>query len=58
MRPKSVDFQKNLRSPDDASRQELEALKAAKAEQDISHQKLDRFIADALAELSRDDRAA
>ena len=58
MRPKSVDLRKNLRSPDDASRQELEALKAAKAEQDISHQKLDRFIADALAELSRDDRAA
>jgi hypothetical protein len=58
MRPKSVDLRKNLRSPDDASRQELEALKTAKAEQDLSHQKLDRFIADALAELSRDDRAA
>jgi hypothetical protein len=58
MRPKSVDLRKNLRSPDAASRHELEALKTAKAEQDISHQKLDRFIADALAELSGDDRAA
>jgi hypothetical protein len=58
MRPKSVNLRKNLRSPDEASRQELEALKTAKAGQDLSHQKLDRFIADALAELSRDDRAA
>ena len=57
MRPKSVDLGKNLRSPNDTSRQELEALKAAKAGQDVSHQKLDRFIADALDELSRHDRA-
>jgi hypothetical protein len=57
MRPKSVDLRKNLRSPDDTSREELEALKTAKAGQDMSHQKLDRFIADALAELSRNDRA-
>ena len=44
--------------PDDASRPDLEALETAKARQDVSHQKLDKFIAAALAELSGEDRAA
>jgi hypothetical protein len=58
MRSKNVQSREDLLSPDEASRQELEALQTAKAGQDISHQKLDRFIAAALAELSREDRAA
>jgi len=58
MRPKNVQSREDVLSPDEASRQELEALQAAKAGQDISHQKLDRFIAAALVELSRGDRAA
>ena len=58
MRPKSVRVRKNSLSSDDASKSELEALKSAKARQDISHQNLDKFIAAALAELNRGDRAA
>jgi hypothetical protein len=37
---------------------DLDALETAKARQDMSHQKLDRFIAAALAELSDEYRAA
>jgi hypothetical protein len=58
MRPKSVRLRENSLSSDDASTSELEALKTAKARQDISHQNLDEFIAAALAELNRRDRAA
>ena len=36
----------------DASRPDLEALATAKARQDASHRKLDKFITAALAELS------
>jgi hypothetical protein len=58
MRPKSVRLRDNSLSSDDVSKSELEALKTAKARQDISHQNLDEFIAAALAELNRRDRAA
>jgi hypothetical protein len=58
MRPKSVRLRENSLSSDDSSETELEALKTAKARQDISHQNLDEFIAAALAELNREDRAA
>jgi hypothetical protein len=40
----------------DASRPDLEALATAKARQDASHRKLDRFITAALAELSNGRR--
>jgi hypothetical protein len=42
----------------DASRPDLEALATAKARQDASHRKLDKFITAALAELSDEDRNA
>ena len=58
MRPKSVRLRDNSLSSDEASKSELEALKTAKARQDISYQNLDEFIAAALAELNRQDRAA
>jgi hypothetical protein len=44
--------------PGDASRPDLEALETAKARQDESHQKLNRWISAAIAELSDEDRAA
>jgi hypothetical protein len=50
--PKNVLFQ------DDAARPDLEALQTAKARQDESHQKLDEFIAAALAELGGGDQPA
>jgi hypothetical protein len=56
MRPKSVRLRENSLSPDQASKSELEALKSAKARQDISHQNLDEFIAAALAELNHSDQ--
>jgi hypothetical protein len=56
MRPKSVRLRENSLSSDEASKSELEALKSAKARQDISHQNLDEFIAAALAELNHGDR--
>ena len=56
MRPKNVRLRDNSLSPDEASKSELEALKSAKARQDISHQNLDEFIAAALAELNHGDR--
>jgi hypothetical protein len=58
MRPKSVRLRENSLSSDDASKSELEALKTAKARQDVSHQNLEEFIAAALEELNREDRAA
>lgn len=42
--------------PDDPA--DRDALETAKARQDMSHQKLGRFIAAALAELSDEYRAA
>ena len=58
MKPNRVRLPKDVLFPNDASRPDLEALETAKARQDMSHQKLDRFIAAALAELGGEDRAA
>ena len=58
MRPNDIHSREDSLFPDDASRPDLEALETAKATQDVSHQKLDKFIAAALAELSGEDRAA
>ena len=58
MKPNRVRLPKNVLFSDDARRPDLKDLETAKARQDISHQKLDKFIAAALAELSGDDRAA
>jgi hypothetical protein len=58
MKPSRVRLPKNVLFSDDARRPDLTALETAKARQDISHQKLDKFIAAALAELSGDDRVA
>jgi len=49
----------NFLASDDASRPELtelDALKMAKAKQDVSHHRLDKWIAAAIAELS-DERS-
>ena len=45
-----------LSIPDEMSRREGEAFETAKARQDLSHQRLDQFIAAALAELNDDER--
>ncbi len=58
MRPNRVHLRDNSSFPDDASRPDIEALETARARQDISHQKLDEFIAAALAELSDEVRTA
>ena len=58
MKPNRVRLPKNVLFSDDTRRPDLNALETAKARQDISHQKLDKFIAAALAELSGDDRVA
>ena len=58
MRANSVRLRENFLPPVDASGPDLEALKKAKARQDVSHQKLDKWIADAIAELSDDERPA
>jgi hypothetical protein len=58
MKPNRVRLPKDVLFPDDTSRPDIEALETAKARQDMSHQKLDRFIAAALAELGGEDRAA
>jgi hypothetical protein len=58
MKPASIRLPKNVLFQDDAARPDLEALETAKARQDESHQKLDKFIAAALAELSGKDRPA
>ena len=39
-------------------RPDLEALEIAKAKQDVSHQKLDEWIAGAIAELGDEERTA
>ena len=58
MRPNRVPLRDDSFVPDDASKPDLDALEIAKARQDLSHQKLEKFIAAALAELSDDVRAA
>jgi hypothetical protein len=58
LREDSLRLREDSLFPDDAPRPDLEALETAKARQDVSHQKLDKFIAAALAELSGEDRAA
>ena len=57
-RPASVRSPKDVLFQDDAAIPDLEALQTAKARQDESHQKLDRFIAATLAELGGEDRSA
>ncbi len=57
-RPASIRLPKNVLFQDDAARPDLEALETAKARQDESHQKLDKFIAAALAEFGGEDRPA
>ncbi len=52
MRPNSVRLPENFLFPDDALRSDLDALRIAKTRQDGSHQKLDKWIAAAIAELS------
>ena len=56
-RPASARLPRNVLFQDDASRPDLEALRTAKARQDESHRKLDKFIAAALAEFSDGDGA-
>ena len=56
MKPDRVRLPKNTLFQGDTPRPDLEALETAKARQDASHHKLDRFITAALAELSDDDR--
>jgi hypothetical protein len=46
-----------LSIPDEMSGPEGEAFETAKARQSLSHQKLESFIAAALAELNADERA-
>ena len=58
MKPNRVPLRDESSVPDDASKSDLDILETAKARQDLSHQKLERFIAEALAELSDDVRAA
>ena len=58
MKPNRVHLRDDSSVPDDASKSDLATLETAKARQDLSHQKLERFIAEALAELSDDVRAA
>jgi hypothetical protein len=52
MGPSGVHLPENSLFPDDALKPDLDALKIAKARQDGSHQKLDKWIAAAIAELS------
>ncbi len=58
MRPVSIRLPKDVLFQDDAARTDIEALQSAKARQDESHRKLDKFIAAALAELSGEDQPA
>jgi hypothetical protein len=58
MKPNRVRLPENFLFPDGASKPDLDALKTAKARQDVSHQKLDEWIATAIAELSGERRAA
>jgi hypothetical protein len=52
MRPISVRLPENFLFPDVTLRSDLDDLKIAKTRQDGSHQKLDKWIAAAIAELS------
>ena len=56
-RPASVRSPKDVLFQDDSTRPDLEALRTAKVRQDQSHQRLDQFIAAALAELNGADGA-
>jgi len=56
-RPASVRSPKDVLFQDDSTRPDLEALRTAKVRQDESHQRLDQFIAAALAELNSADGA-
>jgi hypothetical protein len=56
MKPNRVRLPQNSLFPDGASKPDLDALKTAKARQDVSHQKLDKWIAAAIAELSDEKR--
>jgi hypothetical protein len=58
MKPNRVRLRKESPRPDHAPDPDIEALQTAKARQDISHQKLDEWIAAAIAELSDRERAA
>ena len=58
MKPNLVPLRDDSSVPADASKPDLVGLEKAKARQDLSHQKLERFIAEALAELSDEVRAA
>jgi hypothetical protein len=58
MKPNHVRLPENFLFPDGASKPDLDALKTAKARQDVSHQKLDTWIAAAIAELSDEKRVA
>jgi hypothetical protein len=53
----SARLPENLLFADDAPT-DLDALKTAKARQDLSHRKLDKWIAAAIAELSDEKRVA
>jgi hypothetical protein len=53
----SARLPENLLFADDAPT-DLDALKTAKARQDVSHRKLDKWIAAAIAELSDEKRVA
>jgi hypothetical protein len=52
MRPNIVRLPRNVLFSDEISKTDLDALRMAKARQDGSHQKLDQWIAAAIAELS------
>jgi hypothetical protein len=58
MRPNHVGLPENFLFPEGASKPDLDALKTAKARQDASYQKLDTWIAAAIAELSDEKRSA
>jgi hypothetical protein len=51
MRSNALRVLENAFTPDVALRPDLSDLKIAKARQDVSHQKLDKWIAAAIAEL-------
>jgi hypothetical protein len=58
MTPNLVSSREDHSVPDDAPGPDLGALETAKARQNLSHQKLEQFIAAALAELGDEVRAA
>ena len=58
MRSNSVRLPENFLFPAGASKPDLDALQTAKARQDVSHQKLDKWIAAAIAELRDEKRVA